>query len=499
MASTLQRTSQARLWLIENRAGPNNSPEYLGRARAGSFDWSLGDRTPIYTPSEDAYGEFDVVDIVEGQPDLPGLTVEALLERGRSTLLALARKRCEADVQLHIGACKDPTDFEKGWEVIRVLEGAKPTNYGTDDQMALSPDQDAVPLENSTFTGRDYYEILPIVPAQRAASAITDAVVDVVIVDKKSCGECGIESDGCQVGFAIIGPTAGSPGLPSEVIYTQDGWATAGETFIGSLSTSEEPNAAAGVGTYLVVVSNDSGSLHYAPVADILNGVETWTEVSTGFNASGDPNAIFSLGRTRTWIVGDGGYIYFSDDITAGVSTQTAGDVTVENLAAIHGLNKDNLVAVGANNAVLATQNGGVTWSAITGPANGVALTSVWMRTASEWFVGAANGRLYYTRDSGQTWVEKAFSGAGAGSVTDISFSTPTVGYMSHNTASPAGRIFRTVDGGFSWYALPENDGLIFPENDGINTIAACKDNPNLVWGGGLNANGSDGILVTAS
>ena len=153
---------------------------------------------------------------------------------------------------------------------------------------------------------------------------------------------------------------------------------------------------------------------------------------------------------------------------------------------------------VGVRNAVIYTTNGGESWASVTGPAPGVALNCVWMHSETEWFVGTAGGRLYYTRDSGTTWVEKTFSGSGAGQVRDIVFATPTVGYMAHDTATPAGRIFRSIDGGFSWYALPEGTGSI-PANDHITSLAACSDNPNVLYGGGLGDNAVDGILVKAS
>jgi photosystem II stability/assembly factor-like uncharacterized protein len=66
---------------------------------------------------------------------------------------------------------------------------------------------------------------------------------------------------------------------------------------------------------------------------------------------------------------------------------------------------------------------------------------------------------------------------------------------MAHDTATPAGRVLRTVDGGQSWYVLPEGAGTI-PANDTINAIAACGEDVNVVYTGGLADNATDGILV---
>jgi photosystem II stability/assembly factor-like uncharacterized protein len=119
------------------------------------------------------------------------------------------------------------------------------------------------------------------------------------------------------------------------------------------------------------------------------------------------------------------------------------------------------------------------------------------MKSATEWWVGTAGGVLYYTLDSGVTWTVKGFPGSGAGVVRDINFATNQVGYLAHDTAAVAGRILRTIDGGYSWYVLPEGTGAI-PANDKINSLATCKE-PNVVLGGGLADNAADGILIKGS
>jgi hypothetical protein len=287
--------------------------------------------------------------------------------------------------------------------------------------------------------------------------------------------------------------------LPSEVVYSSDSGATWGESAIASMALSDQAIGAECVGTRLVVISNNGLAHNYASLSDIVSGAASWVEVTGGYVVSKGPNAIFSLGSTLTWIAGNGGYIYFSEDITAAVEVQLAGTITVQNLLAIHGSDSRNLVAVGASNAIVNSRNGGQTWASVTGPAAGVALNAVWVRSAEEWLVGTAGGKLYFTRNSGVSWTEIAFPGSGAGQVRDIRFASPTVGYLAHDTADPRGRILRTIDGGNSWYVLPEEEGIAFPLNDRINSIAACGDDVNVVFGGGLGDNGTDGFLVKAA
>lgn len=493
----LQKTANSRVFLIENMAGPDSVPDYRGFARAMAPDWSNGDRTPVRIPDPNRYGQFITVDFIDGQRGLPTLGIQQRYTQELSDLLAIFRRGCPVDVQIHMGVCEDPSDFDRGWEKCLVLENGRPSNWSTDELGALDADQNAPVNEEVPFTGIDLYEIKRLIPQRVADSLITDEVVDVAICDQVQCAECGIPSNGYSKIFALVNDNSGSPGLPAAVLYSDDGGATWGRTHISTLGLSESPTKMACVGTNLVVISNASNSLHYAPLADILLGTETWTEVSTGFVVAHAPNEIVSLSRTKTWIVGDGGYVYFSDDITAGVEVQTDGSVTTQNLKAIAAFDTQTLVAVGASNAVLFTDNGGATWGAITGPAAGVTLNCVASRgvSANEWLIGTADGKLWYTLNGGDSWTERTFTGSGAGQVTAIVFATPTVGYMAHYTATPNGRVLRTISGGSSWYALPEQNGIM-PTVDRFNALGVTPENVNLVFAAGLDDDAADGVIV---
>jgi hypothetical protein len=122
------------------------------------------------------------------------------------------------------------------------------------------------------------------------------------------------------------------------------------------------------------VVSSDSESIHVADKDDILDASETWQEVTSGFVAGKGPTAIVSVSPRDTFIVGKGGYVYFSANILDGVTVQDAGVATVQDLNDVDAINARYAVAVGAANAVIFTQNGGDTWASVTGPAVGVAL-----------------------------------------------------------------------------------------------------------------------------
>lgn len=493
----LQHSSQSRVWTIADRAAPSHIPAYQALGRAAGISWGQGSITPVRIADPERYGQFITVDKIRGQKGLPGLSVEFRMTRDLSAVLALARKGCPIDIQIHVGACKDPSDFDQGWEKIMVLEDADLTNYATGNLGAFDADGEAIVNETIDVMGQDYYEIKPLAFSETANSQIVQNVVAVAICDSRTCGACGLPSDGCQRVFAIQVPAGASPGLPPELVFTIDGGLTWSETNVSTLPANKAPSGLMCVGPYLVVISDDDKSIHYALIVDILAGVASWTKVTTGL--TNDPNKGVSLGRTKTWIVGSGGYIYFSTDITAGVEAQQAGDITTEDLLCIDALDEDTLIVGGTNNALLITFNGGVSWSALVGPAAKAAVTinGVKLLSENEILLFYADGTSYYTADGGVNWTKKALP-ASITAIDDVSFSTRTVGYMAARAGASA-KLLRTISGGYSWYVLPESAGLSLPTAVQFNSVAACGDDPNVVYVGGLRANNGDGILIKGS
>lgn len=496
MQGTVARTEFSRVFLIENTAGPANPARYMGYWRAGAASANPGGVNLIRVPSARRRGAFDVAGKYVDAPDNPGIAITSRYTTDLSDLLRIVNKGCDVDLQVHIGQCGAPQDYQGGWEKIVVLEGARPTSYGTDDLGALDPSENNMINEDVPFEGENLYEIKKQVFTQMARAEILREVVDMTVCDSPSCGSCGIASDGCQTVFVLTKSGGGSPGLLATVLGTSNGGATWEASTITGLAIGNAPNAIRCVGNNVVVVSAAALALYYADSSDLLINTETWTAVTTGFNAAGGPRAIFSLSPAFTWIVGAGGYIYFTSDPTSGVSVLDSGGTTSQQLNAIHGIDQLHLVAVGNSNAVIYTDNGGTTWQSITGPSVGVNLNTVWMRSRTEWMVGTAAGRLYYTRDGGASWTEKGFpqSGEASSSIAAIQFATKSVGYMAQNRATPRGRILRTIDGGNSWYVAPEG-GNALPLVDAINAIAVCGD-ANVVYAGGLNDDALDGVLL---
>jgi photosystem II stability/assembly factor-like uncharacterized protein len=409
-----------------------------------------------------------------------------------SELLELARKRCPVDVQVHFGSCTNPKVFSTFTKAL-VWENVSLTNYSTEDLGALSSDENAAIMETSDISIGNFYEVLQLTVQERASTLVTNQLVDAIICDLRTCGECGTFSDGCYKAFVLQGGILGSPGTAPDVLWTDDKGKTWASDEITSMISTEVANAITCLGDYVFVVSNATNSLHYKEKADILDGTPgLWSEVTTGFVLGGEPNDVWSVG-IGAYIAGDGGYVYYTTDPTLGVTVLDAGEATTNDLVAIHALSDELAVAVGDADTIVYTTNR-VSWVLATATGGGGELLGVWMRSETEWWVVDDNGDVWYTLNSGVSWTEKTIPGIGITALYNIQFASDSVGYIS-GVANGAGALWRTYDGGYSWVKLPEGTGTLPGSSTQMTAIASCIHDVNYLVAVGKDVT-NDGVLL---
>ncbi len=487
---------KSRVFLIAGQARPDHKPAYQSMMRAGGVSQDFGDVERIEAPDPAKWGGFITVGEIKGPTKRATTTLTGrYLADTASELLKQAKAGCLVDLQIHQGICTNPAIFNTFTKAV-ILERANLSNWKVDDLGALSSDEQGKVDEQADVSADAIYEVLPLTFAPAAEALIVSEVVDAVICGGVSCGDCDAENAGRDKVYCLTTVRTGSPGLPAEVLYTVDGGLNWYTSIIAALAVSDSPSAIGCLGDYLFVVGSGLAELDYTPLVDLDGtGAETWTELASQFTVTKEPQDI-AVGTTVAWIVGKLGAIYKLDsDVTLGATLQTAASaLTTENLTKVAALGDTVAVAVGANNVVLYTTNG-ETWASVTGPAAGVALTAIAVKSDKIWLVGTASGALYYTLDSGATWTLKGFAGSGAGKVWDIVFATNSVGYLAHATATPRGRVFRTCDGGYSWNLLPESGSA--PVCQRVTCVAASANDVNYVVAGGLGGTaGTDGVLL---
>lgn len=498
ISKTVVKTGASRVFIIKHRAGPGRAPVYLGASMMGAVSWGQGDVTKVEIPSDIQYNQWDQIDSFQPSPDRATSTISVYLYEDRSTVYDLVRLRCAFDAQVHIGFCEDPRDFDAGWRKILAFEEAKVTSYDTPELGALQGDGQATIMEDLAFSSRNVYEILRMVYRAVATSEVGEEVIAVAACDTIACGECDdVEpSDGCQRIFALTNSAGSSPGVLPQVIITTDQFGVNAiiERWITSFTVGENASDGTCMGPYYVALNSDQDELHYANITDMINQNETWTAVATGFVAAGTPRAIWNYGPSLSFIAGDSGYIYQVTDPANGASVLDAGVAVSDDLNDIAGFDTDNVAAVGDAGAISYTIDG-TNYTSMNAPDDPTDLYAVAYRKKGEIWVGGDDGNVYVTTDYGVNWTTKGLPGS-LTQIDKIIWANETVGYVAGQASGPVAKVLRTINGGYTWYVVPESAGQSFPTADYINDIAVCDKEPNIIFAGGLADNAADGILV---
>lgn len=489
------KRGQSRVWLFENGAGPETVPQYVSDMIAQAPGANFGGVTRIENPDPNAYDRFKSVGEVRSAVERPTLPLMGRYSlKTLSDLLRIGKSGCMLDVQIHMGDCQNPADFNSGWTKILALRRALIETWGTDGDVGTLDSGGNAPVnEVSSLSADEMDEIVRMLYTRLAASSMAGEIVDITVCAPGVCIDCA----GCQDIFAISISSGVSPTGTNDIVYSTDGGTTWAARPLGIWGAAVEPTNIACVGDYLLIGSLYALEVAYMRRSEFIANTGTWTRFT--FVAGQTPEWIFAYSPSQIWIAQDGGAISIMRTPTlAPVASLGAGVLTTQTLNHIHAFDEDNIVAVGNANVVVASSDGGETWRLITGPVAGVVLNRVAMRSPTEWFVGTAQGLLHYTLDSGVTWSRSDFPFNGTGNtVTALNFAPDLnmVGWLATRLADLTGRILRTIDGGRSWYVAPEAGSM--PAHSRINNFAVCS--PNKVFGGGLHSDATDGSIILGS
>lgn len=411
-----------------------------------------GASTAIWAPDPANPKRYKLIGRMKAAPELPSATM--LFYEKHGVLPRQLFKQCPFSAYEVTGTCQDLSDLYNGvTDYLLVYSLADVDGRSLGDRVTMESDD--LIGDELTVTLSDIYPVGPLGFGDNALTLIDREVLDVVYGNRNICGNCGPENDGSKWVYAVTRSSGGSPGLPSEVIYTTDGGANWSQVTITGIGAAEDPSKIFLVGSRLVVLSPTAGSAtsggyYWADIDPDTGQPGTWTKVTAGFVNAAQPRAAFVLSPREVFFCGDAGYIYKSTDITSGVTVLNAGVATTQNLARIDGV-EDVLVSAGAAGTVIRSINRGATWATTVAAPTTSGLTALEVFSQKRIWVGSVNGYLWYTLDGGKTWVNKGFSGHGTGQVFDIVFATEEIGYMLNANATPTARLFVTLDGGATW------------------------------------------------
>jgi hypothetical protein len=488
--TSIARSAQFRVFVQEAGSSPDNPYLFVGCLELGGFQEDLGTGEPIYCPSSEVVGKYDIVDTTSPPPSLATTDFTQHMSRQLQDFWwGLRKRRCRFNFKVKGSNCAQPDDPDD-FESLIIARGGQLTAFNTGAFNGVS--EDSVIDLTGTMQVLGFDRFLPISFGEVADADVFSEVLAGIYADKIQCGDCGSPSDGCQQMYALTTTIAASPALAAQVAWSKDGGSTWAYDNVNTLGT-QAGNDLIQVGRRIVVFSAVDGSHHYKLQSSLNAGtLAGWTEVTTGYVASAGPRNAWSKSPSETFIAAEGGYVYKMANPATGVTVLTDGSVTVQDLNKIRGRGK-TVVAVGDSNAVIASQNGGQTFALITGPAVAENLTALDVVTDRIWWVGTDAGKLFYTSDAGETWTT-ATPDSTITAITDIRFVDEIVGYLSA-TIGGAGYIFRTADNGYSWHNDDPYVGGV-PASARFNFVTPCPNNYNVVMTGGLASVGTDGIIA---
>ena len=486
------KTSQTRVFMTQSKSGPHVRPLFQDCMVLGTITQSFGDREPIYCQDPYRIGRYKVIAFTES----PAEPVESSLNARypfttRSPLIQAARSGAPVDLHVHMGVSGSNPSVFNAWSKKIVFEGVRFSSLDVDEMGAH--DEDTVVGHEVSFTADDWHEILPPSFSERAVGVSSGALRGVYLFYN---GKLELPPRQRVLAMAVTGAAGGSPGTSPDFLFSLDHGTTWRALDVNTIGSANNANDVGVVGDYVVIIGGGASTygLHITRWEG-LNPVTTpsWTRVSTGFAAAAVLNSLAIVGSVA-FIAANGGYVYKVTDAPSGAEIMTAGTISAQNLNAIDAFDENTIVAVGASNTVLVCLDGD-NFSAVTGPAVGVALTAVAVLSEANFIVGTADGRLFYTYDAGVSWTEKAFSGSGAagGVVNDLAFDSSVVGYMVYEATGVA-TILMTTDAGNSWDVLPSGGVLAY--STGYTRVASLREDPNVVIAGGPNDDDSTGSIL---
>lgn len=489
---SILRGGDTRVFIQSSGISPAYAYEYYGCMQLEGPEQASGDPTPVYCPSTTQRNAWDIVDEAPTVQELGSTDFTQRMDRYLADALwDIRKRRCVLNIQAVLGRCQNPSDFYN-WDSKIIFKNARLTNFSL-PQMNILEGGDNGGLDiTGSFSFRDIIPIRSIKFADKGESTIVAEVLDGMFYDSVQCGDCGPASDGCQKFYALTLSNAGSPGLSSQFLRSSDGGDTVSGIDIPTLGGLSGTRMTV-VSDKAIVISQPNNAHHYSPISDIDNGTVNWTRVSTGYVASKGPRAIYAKSPTNIFIAAAGGYIYLMTDPSLAVTVLSDGSATTQDMNDIDGFGQ-TIVAVGNNNAIMFSENGGDGFSLVTGPTVGIALNTIQVLSRNVWMVGTANGKLYYTTNKGTSWTQISLP-ANINSITRLRFYDDIVGYMSVQFTTGVAAVYRTTDSGYSWHnTAPDISGLSTAER--INFVAACGY--NIVAAGGRKTSGGDGILAIA-
>lgn len=480
---------------IMRYAGPDEQYMMFGdvaNPRRGSI-------TPIREHDSFTRNAYRLIGRSQASPDLQTVTATFKRKHGGVTWV-VDDLTCPNNFYELAGDCGQPDSFLYGWsDFVAIYSNAVATT--TSHKGRKSDVEDNAMTDDVEFTLASFYEIGGMSFGENAQTLVEREVIDTVYASFVECGNCGLDNDGTSRLYSVTKSSgAGSPGIPAEVVWTIDGGSTYSQTNITGLGGTVDPTGIEIFGNFVVVLDTAGNGYHASEVNRFTGAPLSWSNVTTGFTTSNQPNDMFVANSGLMFLCGQNGRIYKVTNVLTGATEIFTGGGA--DLIRISGDGNGTIVAVGESGVVIKSNNNGVTWSAVASPTSGT-LRAVEVMGPYTFWIGSGTGGIWYTTNGGETWTQ--FSPSGVVRVDDIVFATEEVGYILAGAPNATtARLYTTFNAGQDWSSteVSTNPRLLnwvtFTRG---NRLAVPRLVPDSVAArrvaiAGLSGGGTDGILL---
>ena len=484
-----------RVWYVQGGVHPLRSPQFLALGKfSGDPKITLGEEKKVSAPDPNNFNRDIMIGSIAGEKERATFSIAVRTTTQRSILLDWKAQNCRVDIFALSGRCGNPQDFSEGGEFWVYFPDSKLSNHAYQNFGAYGLDENKPTEESVDMTAEDYYQYLYMRQDVIGSASTVREITSIDVFAGDTCDTC---TDQYTKVIMTMAGTGATPGTLPSILYSADAGLTWTQQNISTLFSTENVTDSHIIGTTLVTISNSANEVHWTDINELYEGTNQWNQVNSGFVAGKNVNAVWSPDVRHTWIVGNGGYIYFMNNIKVGAVVQDAGVATSQNLNSVHAMDAQNVLAVGNSNAVVYTANGGSTWESVIGPSVGVNLGACWMWKSSVWFVGegsGGSGRLWVTVNSGATWTQIGLPNV-YNRIDKIIFVSEAEGYISARAGGQS-YILRTITAGNEWVVLPQGKKGTALSNQYLRDIAVTGKANNTIYAAGLATSGSAGVAM---
>jgi hypothetical protein len=451
--------------------GPNTKWYFLGCHGLGDIEENFGNIDRLRCRNRNGRG-FKSVGKLQSPPEDIKFDIETLTTAQRDwleklkrpfTLYAMQRTGGKADLFTNFVRCVAISEVDmasrKFGGLVKSSENAKSTISGS-------------------FIGAPPLNIFTKPVARQQVVAETGDITDVCFYSEEDPDSFIKEGD-----IGIFAAASSGSAAKANVGLTKDAgvnWEGKEGPFAGGADIGSLKAFPIGQNLYRFLAVMKSPTSAQGKVGYSDDKAENWATSNLGGASAGhgvaSPKALFVLDSSHTYIATKNGTVYGAFD--GGVTfTQLTSGLTASELLAVHFSDEKHGMAVGKNDAVLFTSNGGESFELKSVTGSGADLVSV-TYSGRYWWVTTSTGRVFYSADDGDSWNERTnWAGAGSGAVVDIAFYNELAGFMIHNSSASKGAILRTVNGGTDF------DEVKTPPNSGLSALHVIDENTAYVVG----------------